>query len=1521
MGSGTDFHVNPPNPFKDLEFIRNLGKNLCPDSVGSWTEVLPPDAPQLDLLSQRSIRSHLAEHTCHQKLTELFPTMPAFRLLLPIFGFLVISSATRQAPATPPQIVVEPEDTFPLDGILEFTCKGTGYPEPKVTWFDAATKKPLSLSSLTATTSPSSSTTNTNTGVHINQFLGQLTITDPAPRRVFSVYCNISNAAGWQVSRIAYGATAYLDAEFRNVPVDRVFQEGDVGLLECKPPEGQPQPTVEWLFNGRVLPITRGGRMSVTHEGKLHISALQVRDSGQYACRARNTAGVRVSPMAMLTVKHKTPFLVVPQDKTADIGGSVMFACKVNSGQITWRRGAGEPSIDTSRARLIGDHLEIENIQPSDAGTYICVTSDGSVSAKANLYVQNPLAFITRPSNQTVNEGEDVLLLCETSGSPKPSVYWDLPNQRPLFPEDSFENVRLHDNGNLEIRSVRMNNSGVYQCSAHSSYGVIHATAILHVRPLPRAPMFRDDSDLALDGGSSSMHIIPPIISLPPANQTAYAGESVTLDCEVGITRHPQHQQPVSGASERLTLRGIEDSTWEVMWLRGTRSTGGLHERLDFNQPDRFILLPGGSLRITDLLVEDTGNYTCVVQKKLAHDMVGAQVVNWTASLIVVPSDVYVDRQNSMHPPLSPPGNVQVTNITAQSLTLVWDAPDISDDAYRPEISYWIELYHDAQPDRGWQVIQESWAPRTIRLESLQPGGNYYLLVRPRWIDGRIGWASAPLGPIRMASSRHPLHNGRYFTPPAKQDLLDQIRLTKVTALDIQVVSSNTAHVSWSLARPADSISLLHGFGLRYKEVALMNCVSELFSSPSKRQSMQSHKMELSQYCSLSGRPDEKSLLQRIQDFQQQLHAVLPTAQGISLVPQENPDVVKDVPVSGDGNPSGLPIWQTTLTNLKPFRCYSLSVQPYATYPDFGRAAGTQSSSFLFLTHEDQPSQPPVVRGLRRKANHSVEMTWNPPPAESWNGFLTEFHVFIFNAAQNDKRELKFTYGEERGVVGGLKAGEVFHLQMAVVNCKGSSLRSIPLNFSVSAAGVVRESNGLTQLATEINERHDEFPPTRDSTTSKEFLSQSWLIGGILGALIFWVGIIILVILCCLRRQASTKPIFPSVCAGFDGDSGRTCKNSIAVGSGGADTFAAKFKANTAGGAAGDNYHLEPLIKPHSTSGSSELEMTTTTASALNRQTQTVTGSDILKTSSHHTAAGEVLFSPPLMPFPNTTLASSNSSSAGHRTGFDDAFIPMHSSDFSSASPYLTHLPPGQMMPYSSSEFPDHLTYRGPQPPPPTPPTDVNPFATSMMDATKCTLTGLPMVAPVAHLSASNFPASGSEVNSSVTPYATASLINTELVDVALQHQQQQQLLDVEQSRSPSDVASGSSSGGGGGVPAGRRYAYGTSQSKPQGLFHSPQHFGRMMTSHQQEQQPQYQSHSSSGTNTGAEEDYLTHHHHHHQHHHHGHQLQSRSRLKRYPTISVPITEISISGVAGGSEYDHCLPTTSASMTSHAQVS
>lgn len=45
--------------------------------------------------------------------------------------------------SSPPQILIPPEDTFPLEGNLEFSCKGTGFPEPHISWYDAETRKPL----------------------------------------------------------------------------------------------------------------------------------------------------------------------------------------------------------------------------------------------------------------------------------------------------------------------------------------------------------------------------------------------------------------------------------------------------------------------------------------------------------------------------------------------------------------------------------------------------------------------------------------------------------------------------------------------------------------------------------------------------------------------------------------------------------------------------------------------------------------------------------------------------------------------------------------------------------------------------------------------------------------------------------------------------------------------------------------------------------------------------------------------------------------------------------------------------------------------------------------------------------------------------------------------------------------------------------------------------------------------------------------------------------------------------------
>ena len=182
-------------------------------------------------------------------------------------------------------------------------------------------------------------------------------------------------------------------------------------------------------------------------------------------------------------------------------------------------------------------------------------------------------------------------------------------------------------------------------------------------------------------------------------------------------------------------------------------------------------------------------------------------------------------------------------------------------------------------------------------------------------------------------------------------------------------------------------------------------------------------------------------------------------------------------------------------------------------------------------------------------------------------------------------------------------------------------------------------------------------------------------------------------------------------------------------------------------------------------------------------------------------------------------------------------------SDFS-ASPFFSHIP-GQ-----------HLEY---------PFVDYRPgeISTSVFDSNS-TATGLPLIAPVAQLGCSNGNNLGIDhMSSSVTPYATASLINAEV--------QQKASTMSPGSRTPSD---GSSNGG--------------SSHLAMVTMHSPQRYSV--------RPQQYISRSSSGTTTGAEEDYLAHHHH--------QQQTFGARRKTIPTNMAPCPQVSNTFA----EYDMCIP-------------
>jgi roundabout axon guidance receptor 2 len=105
---------------------------------------------------------------------------------------------------------------------------------------------------------------------------------------------------------------AVIRDEFREEPANVQSSVGDIAILPCKPPRGDPEPRVRWKKNGELMPLMTaagssadgidGRRISMLDDGSLQIRDLRREDEGYYVCTAQNTAGSRDSRPAQLSV-------------------------------------------------------------------------------------------------------------------------------------------------------------------------------------------------------------------------------------------------------------------------------------------------------------------------------------------------------------------------------------------------------------------------------------------------------------------------------------------------------------------------------------------------------------------------------------------------------------------------------------------------------------------------------------------------------------------------------------------------------------------------------------------------------------------------------------------------------------------------------------------------------------------------------------------------------------------------------------------------------------------------------------------------------------------------------------------------------------------------------------------------------------------------------------------------------------------------------------------------------------------
>nr|XP_008107687.1 PREDICTED: receptor-type tyrosine-protein phosphatase F isoform X5 [Anolis carolinensis] len=295
---------------------------------------------------------------------------------------------------------------------------------------------------------------------------------------------------------------------FMKTPEDQIGISGGVASFVCQA-TGDPKPRITWMKKGKKVSSQRfeviefdDGSGSV-----LRIQPLRVlRDEAIYECMATNSVG-EINTSAKLTVLEENqipsgfPTIDMgPQLKVVEKARTATMLCAASGNpdpEISWFKDFLPVDTAASNGRIkqlrsggtpIRGALQIENSEESDQGKYECVATNSAgtrYSAPANLYVRVrrvPPRFSIPPSNHEVMPGGSVNLTCVAVGSPMPYVKW-IAGDVELTKEDDMPLGR----NVLELTNITQ--SANYTCEAMSSLGVIHATAQITVKALPKPPI------------------------------------------------------------------------------------------------------------------------------------------------------------------------------------------------------------------------------------------------------------------------------------------------------------------------------------------------------------------------------------------------------------------------------------------------------------------------------------------------------------------------------------------------------------------------------------------------------------------------------------------------------------------------------------------------------------------------------------------------------------------------------------------------------------------------------------------------------------------------------------------------------------------------------------------------------------------------------------------------------------------------------------------------------------------------
>ncbi|XP_075040509.1 vascular endothelial growth factor receptor kdr-like isoform X2 [Mixophyes fleayi] len=236
-------------------------------------------------------------------------------------------------------------------------------------------------------------------------------------------------------------------------------------------------------------------RIKVTSEEKNKVvSALTTsaysNQSGIFFCTAFNKIG-KVERMMHFILSEIKIGVMTEKETTVLVGSDVKLVCRADKYLFTNLRWS-HPSEESVPAHIMEIHSEnhttylsmtLKNVTKEQAGVYNCSaeTRDSVKVQRTNhlivLEKQAPWV-VQKLENAIVNSSNTLLLECNVSGKPSPTITW-LKNGYVIKPASG---ITLPSHNSLVIERVKKEDEGLYECRAANEIGHANTSAFITIR-------------------------------------------------------------------------------------------------------------------------------------------------------------------------------------------------------------------------------------------------------------------------------------------------------------------------------------------------------------------------------------------------------------------------------------------------------------------------------------------------------------------------------------------------------------------------------------------------------------------------------------------------------------------------------------------------------------------------------------------------------------------------------------------------------------------------------------------------------------------------------------------------------------------------------------------------------------------------------------------------------------------------------------------------------------------------------